>query len=117
MSLLDDSMEKCILMNRQTVDDGYGGYKNIWSNGVNFSASFVVDESTLAQIAEKLGVTEKYTITTRRVMTLNANDYIQRVRDGKYFHITSNGGDMETPESAGLDMRVVTAEVVTALPR
>ena len=117
MSLLDDNMENCILMVQQVVPDGYGGYKNIWTEGTPFKGAFELLNSVQDKIAQKLGVKEDYQIYTRKVFTLNANDYVKRVSDGLYFHVTSNGKDAETPNGAELDLRVVDAKSLTVLPR
>ena len=117
MSLLTESMESCVFLNKQKVNDDYGGYINQWSEGAGFDAAITFDSSMQARIADKQGVTSRYTITTERSLVLQYNDYIRRVRDGKIFHITSDGDDSYTPQSAGLDMRQVTAEEVTQLPQ
>ena len=117
MSLLDDDMENCILMVQQVVPDGYGGYKNTWTEGAAFKASFNLLDSTPEKIAQAVGVDEDYHIYTRKVIELSMNNYIKRVRDGLYFHVVSNGRDAETPTGAALDLRVVDAKSLTTLPR
>ncbi len=110
MSLLSDSMEKCILLNKQTTADGYGGYDTIWADGAEFAAAIVLDTSIQARIGEKQGVTALYTVTTAKAMNLQYNDVFRRVSDGKIFRVKSDGDDKRTPASAGLDMRQVSAE-------
>ena len=117
MSLLDDQMESCIYLSKQKVDDGWGGYKNEWADGAEFQAAITFDTSIQARIGDKQGVTSRYTVTTRRSMILQFNDYFRRVRDGKLFHVTSDGDDRFTPNSATLDMRQVEAEEITSLPK
>lgn len=116
MSLLTDALEQCVFLNKQKTNDGYGGYVNVWTDGADFNAAIVFDTSMQARIGEKEGVTSRYTVTTERALTLQYNDYFRRVRDGKLFHVTSDGDDSYTPSSASLDMRQVTAEEVVALP-
>ena len=116
MSLLTDSMEDCIIVNRQKVNDGYGGFRNEWVDGAAFQASIVLDSSLQARVAEKQGVTNLYTVTTSRSLNLEFNEYFRRERDGKLFRVTSSGEDRFTPASATLDMRQVNAEQVEALP-
>ena len=116
MSLLTDALEKCVFLNKQKINDDYGGYINTWTEGAEFDAAIVFDTSMQARIGEKQGVTSRYTVTTERALTLQFNDYFKRVRDGKLFHVTSDGDDVYTPSSASLDMRMVTAEELTALP-
>ena len=110
MSLLDEAMEKCILLDKTTAPDGYGGYTPTWVDGAEFYAAIVFDTSLEARVADKQGVTSLYTVTTSKVVTLEYHDVFRRVRDGKIFRVTSDGDDKFTPASATLDMRQVTAE-------
>lgn len=110
MSLLTEAMEKCTLLDRTTTPDGYGGYKTEWREGAEFDAAIVLDTSIQARIAEKQGVTALYTITTQKAMNLQYHDVLVRSSDGKIFRVTSDGDDKRTPDSAGLNMRQVSAE-------
>lgn len=117
MSLLDESMEECIIMDKTTVPDGYGGFTNEWREGAPISAAVVLDNSIEARVADKQGVTALYTVTTRKSINLQYHDIFKRKRDGKLFRVTSDGDDNATPASARLDMRQVSAEEIDALPR
>ena len=110
MSLLDEAMEDCTFMEKTKEPDGYGGYIDAYKKGVSFKAAFDLNTSMEARIGAKLGVTDLYTITTPKSMTLEFNDVIVRDRDSQAFRIKSNGNDKRTPGSASLDMRQVTAE-------
>lgn len=113
MSLLSDAMEKCVILNKQTVADGYGGYITQYVEGAQFDAAIVFDTSMQARSAEKAGVTSLYTVTTSRALTLEYHDVFRHLKDGKIFRVTSDGDDKYTPQSATLDMRQVTAEEYT----
>lgn len=113
MSLLSDAMESCVLMDKRTEPDGYGGYVSNYVDGATFKAAIVFDSSIQARIADKQGVSSLYTITTPRAMVLEYHDVFRRVRDGKIFRVTSDGDDKFTPQRATLDMRQVTAEEYT----
>lgn len=110
MSLLDEAMEAFVLMDKTTVPDGYGGYNAFWTDGAKFQAAIVLDTSMQARIGEKQGVTELYTITTRKNMNLQYHDVIRRLSDDKVFRVTSDGDEKKTPGSARLDMRQVSAQ-------
>lgn len=110
MSLLDEAMESCVMLDKTTTSDGYGGFVTHWSDGAEFQAAIVFDSSMAARVAAVQGVTDLYTVTTRKTVTLNYHDVFRRVRDGKIFRVTSDGDDKATPKSAALDMRVVNAE-------
>ena len=110
MSLLSEAMENCIMLDKRTEADGYGGYITTWVEGAEFQAAIVLDTSMEARIAEQQGVTALYTITTKKVMNLQYHDVFKRSSDKKIFRVTSDGDDKKTPESAGLNMRQVSAE-------
>lgn len=110
MSLLDSAMEKFLFINKAREPDGEGGYTTVWTEGAEFSANARFDTSMQARIGEAQGVTSLYTITTRKAVTLEYHDVVKRASDNKIFRVTSDGDDVKTPESAGLNMRQVTAE-------
>lgn len=110
MSLLDTQMETFCYINKAYVPDGEGGVDIEWADGAKFQANTRLDSSTQAKIAEKMGVTSLYTITTKKDICLEYHDVIKRLSDGQIFRITSNGKDNKTPDSATLNMRQVSAE-------
>lgn len=117
MSLLTEQMESCILLNKQTVNDDYGGFITTWADGADFTAAIVFDTSIEARAAEVQGVHSLYTVTTSRNVVLQYHDVFRRQRDGKIFRVASDGDDKFTPQSAGLDMRQVTAEELETVPK
>lgn len=110
MSLLSQAMENCIMLDKTTVADGYGGFTTTWTDGAEFKAAIVLDNSMQARIAEQQGVTAMYTVTTGKAVNLQYHDVFKRLRDKKIFRVTSDGDDKKTPESASLNMRQVSAE-------
>lgn len=110
MSLLNDFMENCVMLNKSTVSDGYGGYTTTYTEGAEFKAAITFDTSMQARTAEKQGVTSIYTVTTSKALTLEYHDIFKRLSDNKVFRVTSDGDDKYTPNSSSLDMRQVTAE-------
>lgn len=110
MSLLSDAMEDCILLDKTTRPDGYGGFITVYTEGAPFQAAITFDTSIQARRADKEGVTSLYTVTTPRNVTLEFYMVFKRQRDGKIFRVTSDGDDKMTPKSTVLNMRQVTAE-------
>ena len=108
MSLLSEAMEPFVIQNKLTAPDGFGGYYSQWTDGKTILAAAVLDTSTQAKIAAAQGVTDLYTITTAKAVTLGFHEVLKRVSDGAVFRVTSS--DKKTPTSAGLDMRQVSAE-------
>lgn len=116
MSLLQEALEECVLIDKTTQADGYGGVVTSWVEGAPFTAAITFDTSIEARVAEKQGVTSRYTVTTSKALVLQYHDVFKRKRDGKIFRVTSDGDDKFTPASSSLDMRQVTAEELTELP-
>lgn len=110
MSLLQDAMEKCIMMDKVTTGDGYGGVITKWHEGAPFNAAVVLDDSIEAQTAMAQGVTGVYTVTTQKSINLQYHDVFRRVSDGKTFRVLTDGDDNKTPSGSSLNMRNVRAE-------
>ncbi len=110
MSLIDEFYEDVALMEKVREPDGEGGFIVKWTEGVQFQAAITFDSSIESLIAEKQGVSSRYTVTTKRTAKLEFHDVIKRLRDGKIFRITSDGDDVVTPERASFQFLQVTAE-------
>lgn len=110
MSLLEESFEPFVMMDKTSEPDGYGGKITVWKEGAEIQATAAFDTSIQARIGGLQGLTEVYAIYTTRHVTLEWHDVVKRVSDGKIFRVTSDGDDKKTPRSAGLDLRMVTAE-------
>lgn len=110
MSLLDEYMTQCVLVDKRSVPDGLGGFRYEYTDGASFSAAVVKDSSMQARMAEKTGVTQLYTVTVYKGAQLAFHDVFRRVSDGAVFRVTSNVTDSETPERASFQIGQVTAE-------
>lgn len=110
MSLLSEAMVVCTMQDKTTAPDGRGGMITSWTDGAQFNAAITLDSSMQARIAEAQGVTSLYSVVTNKAVNLQYHDVFRREEDGKIFRVTSDGDDKKTPESANLNMRVVTAE-------
>lgn len=116
MSLLHEAMGEFVRLEKTPVPDDYGSTETAWNEGATFQAAATYDTSQAARVAAVQGVTSLYTIITSRAVELSYHDVVKRKADNKIFRVTSDSKDKKTPQSAGLDMRVVTAEAYT-LPR
>lgn len=110
MSLLSQAYEDVVMLEKTRTSDGEGGFITEWTEGVQFQAAITFDNSIQGRIAEKQGVTSRYTITTNKSAKLEFHDVIRRLRDNKIFRITSDGDDVQTPKSASFQFLQVTAE-------
>lgn len=113
MSLLDEYMENCVMIDKTTASDGRGGFDYVFVDGAEFQAAIILDNSIQAKIAEQQGVTGIYTVTTQKSINLQYHDIFKRSSDSKVFRVTSDGDDKKTPVSATLNMRQVSAEEYT----
>lgn len=113
MSLLDEYMENCVMIDKTTASDGRGGFDYVFVDGAEFQAAIILDSSIQAKIAEQQGVTGIYTVTTQKSINLQYHDIFKRSSDSKVFRVTSDGDDKKTPVSATLNMRQVSAEEYT----
>lgn len=111
MSMIEESMESCVIMQKVRTPDGEGGFITEWIEGAEFNASITFDSSMQARIGEKQGVSSLYTVTTSKNAKLEYHDVIKRLRDKKLFRITSDGDDKQTPVRAAFGQYLqVTAE-------
>lgn len=100
MTMIEESMVDCAIMQKVRVPDGEGGFTTSWEEGTEFKASITFDSSMQARTADKLGVTSLYTVTTSKNAALEYHDVIKRLSDGKVLRITSDGDDKQTPARA-----------------
>lgn len=109
----EDFMETFQFMDYVSKPDGMGGFTLEHVPGAVFCASIYVNSSSEAEIAGRTGNKALFTIMTRKNVELEQNDVIFRQRDGRKYRITGNAIDKSTPDHAGLQLRSVTAEVIT----
>lgn len=110
MTLLDSMMESCVILDRVTANDGVLGFNSTWQEGAAFQATIIKDSTVEARLAEKLGVTEVYTVVTQKGFSLGYHDVFRRKRDGMVFRVTSNQRDSEAPDASTVKIGKVTAE-------
>lgn len=110
MNLYSKAMEATVIMDKTTRPDGYGGVITTYTEGAEIDVAYSFDDSVQARIAQQEGVTNRYTLTTKKNIILRTGDVIKRVRDGKYFMVTSDGDDNTTPASSAMPIRQVEAK-------
>ena len=108
--LIFDMMEEFRFMNRSVIDDIYGSTTEVWTEGARFDAAIIKNSTTEAQIAEKQGIDEMFTVVVKQGTSLVFNDVIKRVSDGQKFRITSNIVDSVAPGASSVKIGKVTAE-------
>lgn len=110
MSLLTEQMTACVILDKRTVADGYGGTVVEYVEGASIMAAIPLMSATERIAAQQAQPMSKYHVITEKSVNLQYHDVIRRNADGKIFRITSDGDDNKTPNSASLNMRVVDAE-------
>ena len=110
MSLIDEAMTPCVMVDRTTQPDGEGGIITTWVEGATFNAAITFDNSIEAKAAAVQGVTSLYTVTVPKRVKLEYHAVFKRLSDGKIFRVTSDGDDKITPERASFQFAQVSAE-------
>ena len=110
MSLLENAYESFTVINKNTVDDGYGGTTTVWTDGVTINGALVYNGSAQMKVAQAMGVTAVYTFIVKKTINLDYHTIIRRESDKKIFRLTTNSDDMKTPTGAGIDARQYSAE-------
>lgn len=95
---------------RKMVEDEYGGYTEEFQRGLEFQGYITHSRNVNVLVAEQQGVTSTYKLYTAKELPLKVGDIIQRSDNSKYIRVTGDGSENRTPDSAGIDMQVVTAE-------
>lgn len=112
MSLLQEAMTSCAIMDKTTVKDGHGGVITVWVEGATIEAAIAPDGGVEQLVAQERNWNGSFTIVTRKSVVLLPGDVIKRLSDGRTFRVKSDGRENKTPNSAALDARAVKAEVV-----
>ena len=110
MSMIFELIEDCKILNYVRTDDPYGGYTRAWEDGATFKATIIKNSTTQAQIAEKQGITELFTVVIEKGFELDFHDVFKRVSDGEIFRVTSRIKDSEAPDRSTVRIAKVTAE-------
>lgn len=108
MSLIDEAMEPCVIMDKVTVSDGEGGFETQWSEGATVNCAIVRNTTLAGQLMESQGIIAKYKVFTQKGISFAFHDVIKRLSDGQVFRITSEAH--KTPISATLNLSQVEAE-------
>lgn len=109
-NLIEEFMKDCVEMKKTRVPDGLGGFKTQWTQGADFRAAIIKNDSLAASVAEKQGVTEVYTVTTKPGVGLDFHEVFRRLEDGATFRVATNSTDSRPPSVATFDFEQVKAE-------
>lgn len=113
MSLLENAFFPCVIMDKTTEKDGYGGVITVWKDGAEVQCAIVPDGGVEQLAAMQRGWTGSYTVTTKKKVVFLDGDVFKRLSDGKTFRVKSDGTDTKSPDTATIDARWVKAEEVT----
>lgn len=85
MSLLDEVMQDCVLMNKTSMPDGFGESLDSWNE-----SDFTFKAAILSDVSVQQDIENMYIVTTSKRMRLNYNDVFKRLWDGKLFRVTGD---------------------------
>lgn len=110
MSLLDNYGRACVLLEKTNVPDGFGGYKTVWKDGIEFQNYQALESSMEARIAEKQGVTSVYNALVSKAVPIEYHSVFRDTTTGETYRVTSDPSDKQAPKSASFDLKFFTAE-------
>ena len=110
MAMILDLMEDYIVLVKPPVPDGLGGFEYVYQDGVTFRAFLRKDTSTEAEIAQKQGMNEMFTIVVPKGTPLEHHDIIRRVSDNETFRLTSTARDDAAPLPSSVPIARATCE-------
>lgn len=110
--ILPGMFTQCTMLDKTTSNrpDGRGGMIETWADGAKFDALILKNTTTEAQIAERQGIRELFTVVVKRGTPLKYQDAFRRDSDGMTFRVTSNPRDSEAPDPSTIQIAKVTAE-------
>ena len=107
--LIQDQLCACVIMDRVTSNDGYGGYKRTWKDGAGFDAIITENSSVEASVAAQMTSSTYFGVKCRRNVPLEYHTAFKRLSDGKTFRI-KNSESVKTPSFSAMDMKQLEAE-------
>jgi len=110
MSLMDEYTQTCVCLTKRQVKDGVGGYKTVWSEGVEFDAAWEYESAPEITVAEQQGVARTYRIYVNKTLELEYHDAFRRVDNGQVYRVTNPGTDRKTPSFSRLNRRLIEVE-------
>jgi hypothetical protein len=115
-SFMANELKDCVIMDKTTRPDGYGGIQTIWAEGAQFKAAIIQDSSTEASIAMAESLNDRFLVTTPKSVVLAYLDVFKTVSDGRIYQCITNGSDKASPKISTLDMRQVKVKELPELP-
>ena len=115
--LYREYMTDCVIMVPTAGPDREGGQNITWAPSMTgeklntFSAAIIEDSNAEQLVAMQRGWNGSFSVYTDRATMLKHFDVVKRISDGQMFRIRADA-IKKTPPSAGLDLRVVNAEMM-----
>ncbi len=104
-----DFAETLTVMEKKMVPDGMGGFENKWTEGIQFKGTLRTSNSIQTLIAEQQGVKSVYVLLYPDNVPLQYGDVFKDA--DRYYRITSEPKDGQTPKMSNLKLIQVTAEI------
>ena len=103
-------MSECRILNRTTAKDGFGGYRETFTEGNTFRAAIAKTRAVDQQIAEKDRLGEEFTVVVDEGTILNYHDVFKRLSDNAIFRVISNSTDSTAHPASTVRIARVAAE-------
>lgn len=112
MALYEDNgfAAKCVLLEKNRVPDGAGGYITGWKDGAEFTVFKYMDSTTEVRIAEQGGFTSIYRGWVDKDFPLNIKDVFRDKETGLTYRVTSDPDDEKAPEMSTMNYKAFSAE-------
>lgn len=110
MSLLDQYSEDYVVVDKTTVNDGYGGYNVVYKDGATIKGALAIASESEVTVAGAMGERVTHTMLIDKSINLEYHSVLRRKSDGKTFRVTSRGAENYTPSSSSLNKRKISCE-------
>jgi hypothetical protein len=107
---IEKYFEDFVMLDWQSVEMPGGGIGWEQSDGARFKAGIAMLSSSELIVAESSGMKSQFRITSKKLLVLEKDDIVRRLKDDKKYRITTNQEDSETPEIAIVQFATCRAE-------
>lgn len=113
MSLIEERMQDFCILDKITVEDGYGGVTVIYQDGAHFSAAATQLQSKEMELAYQQGQKRIYAIFFKPIVGLEKDMRVKRMKDGLVFRVNADPDPNQTASFSAIPLHRTTMEVIT----
>lgn len=109
---IEKYFEDFVMMDWSSIELPGGGVGWELADGARFKAGIAMLSSDELIIAEGSGMKSQFRITSKKLLVLEREDIVRRLKDNKKYRITTDQADMGTPDVAVVQFATCRAERV-----